>query len=421
MNSLLVTGVLLNGTETNILCENGKITGIGSDNTVADTILKADGLVAHPPMLNSHTHAAMTLFRGNGDDLPLMQWLEQKIWPYEKNITFDEVYWGTRLAIVEMIRSGCTFFNDMYWNFHAVAKAVEDSGVRAMLSAVFIDLGNEEIARQQKNSNERLFRESRELSDRIQFAVGPHAIYTVSKPSLQWASEFTAEHKIPLHIHLSETQQEVEDCQRLHGCSPVEYLDSLNLVNERLVAAHTVWLSDKDIRLLGDNKAVCAHNPVSNMKLAVGGVYPYRRLLNAGAITAIATDGAGSNNNLDLFEDLKIAALLQKFTDNDPTSLNADEALDMATDNPASFFNLSGKELRVGREADFILLDPNRPELVPNHSLNSHLVYSANGYVVDSVVCDGNILMKHRVIDGEEEIRAKAVEAAESMFARVDG
>lgn len=420
MSTLCIRDVVLEGKRTSIYCEDGKISGIDSERE-ADEVLDGRGLVAHPPLNNAHTHAAMTLFRGNGDDLPLMTWLEKRVWPYERRISAEEVYWGGRLAILEMVRNGIVFFNDMYWHLPAVAQAVEDSGVRACLSAVFIDFGDEKEAKVQQAKNVELYEEVQGYSDRIRFAVGPHAIYTVSEESLRWAAEFTREHDLPVHIHLAETEQEVKDCREAHGCSPVQYLDSLGLLSDRLVAAHTVWLSEYDIRLLGEKRVLCAHNPASNMKLAVGGVFPYRRLKSAGALSAIATDGAGSNNNLDLLEDLKLAALLQKFHENDPTALPAVEAIRMATVNPSTFFGLNNHELKVGSAADLILIDVNRPEMQPMHDLASHLVYSASGCVVDSVVCDGKVLMKHREIEGEQEIIARAVEAAKNLFARVDG
>ncbi len=419
MNTLYVDNIILNGEKSSLYCENGTIAAIGEIHE-ADETLDGRGCVVMPPMLNSHTHAAMTLFRGNGDDLPLMEWLQTRVWPYEQDITKDEIYWGTRLAIIEMLRSGCTFFNDMYWDFHVCARAVEETGIRSLISAVFIDFGDKDQARRQRDLNERLYKEASQYSDRVQFAVAPHAIYTVGEEMLRWAADFTRENNLKFHIHLSETEQEVKDCMAEHGCSPVEYLDRLGAVSERLVAAHTVWLSDRDIALLGEHKAVCAHNPVSNMKLAVGGVYPYKKLQEAGAITALATDGAGSNNNLDLFEEMKIAALLQKFHTNDPTALSAPEVLAMANDNPAKFFGLSGAEIKVGREADFILVDTSHVEMNPSHDFISHLVYAANGTVVDSVVVDGKILMKHRYIEGEEEVIAHTNEMAVQMFDRVD-
>jgi 5-methylthioadenosine/S-adenosylhomocysteine deaminase len=223
-----------------------------------------------------------------------------------------------------------------------------------------------------------------------------------------------------LHIHVSETESEVESCRAEHGCSPVEYLDRLGALSERTVAAHTVWLSDRDIEILGERRVVCVHNPVSNMKLAVGGVFPYRKLSAAGAVCAIATDGAGSNNSLDLFQELKFATLLQKFHDRDTTTLPAAQALDMALANPAPVFGLPGPKLEVGRAADLILIDTTGPEMHPAHSLISNLVYSATGSVVDSAVCDGRVVMRHREIDGEDEIIAAAGDAAACLFQRVD-
>jgi len=222
-----------------------------------------------------------------------------------------------------------------------------------------------------------------------------------------------------LHIHLAETEAEGQRCFAQHGCSPVAYLDRLGLLTERTVAAHTVWLSDDDVTVLGQRRVVCVHNPVSNMKLAVGSVYPYRSLASAGAVCAIGTDGAASNNSLDLFRDMKIAALLQKFDTNDPAALTAAETLAMGTANPGPVFGLPSPDIEVGRPADFILIDGERPELSPSHSLTSDLVYSATGDVVDSVVCDGRVIMRHREIAGEEDIVTDARRAARALFARL--
>ncbi|MCB2200531.1 amidohydrolase [bacterium] len=420
MSSLLIRDVLLRGQRTNIFCENGRISAIDGEEHPADSMLDGRGMIAHPPLINAHTHASMTLFRGNGDDLPLMEWLTKRVWPYERGISPDEVYWGARLAILEMIRAGTVFFNDMYWDFHAVAKAVEETGVRAMIAAVLLAPEGTGDFSKQVAKNEQLYEEAKRYSDRVQFAVAPHAIYTVSEEALRWSGEFSKENNLVLHTHLSETEHEVKECYEQHGCSPVEYLERLGMMSDRLVAAHTVWLSEKDIAILGEHKATCVHNPVSNMKLAVNGVYPYRKLQAAGAVTAIATDGAGSNNNLDMFEEMKIAALLQKFKGNDPTAITAKETLDMAVKNPAKRFGLDGNPLQVGGLADLILINPDMPELNPMHDLASHLVYAANGSVVDSVVCDGRVLMEHRNIEGEDEVLAKAREASASLFARVD-
>ncbi len=419
MSSLLIKNAVLDGKAVNIACDGGRITSIGADAPEADAVLDARGMIAHPPLINSHTHSSMTLFRGNGDDLPLMEWLTTRVWPYEEGIQKEEIYWGAKLAILEMIRAGTVFFNDMYWDFPTIARTVEEMGVRAMLATAVIDIGDGRSLKDQIKLNEEMFSASQDFSERVQFAVGPHAIYTVSEEGLRWAKGFADEHQLVLHTHLAETEQEVKDCYNNHDCSPTEYLDGLGLIDNRFVAAHTIWLSERDIAVLGEKKAVCVYNPVSNMKLAVNGVYPYRKLQAAGAVTALATDGAGSNNNLDLFEEMKIGALLQKFAENDQTALPAAENLAMATSNPAPVFGLEGA-IRVGGAADLILLDTTLPEMNPPHDLASHLVYAVNGNVVHSVICDGKILMENRVVEGADEIIARANEASRSLFARVD-
>ena len=425
LGSLVVDNAVLDGRKVSIHCVDGMITDIrdeGGDlpGTGRGTVDRLDGggrLVA-PGLINAHTHAAMTLFRGRADDLPLMEWLEKHIWPYEAVMTEDEVYAGARLGILEMVRNGTTFFNDMYWSSRATARAAAEMGIRACIGEVFID-GAPDANRSRRLEIERLLDELESCSSRVSLSVDPHAVYTVSEESLRWAAELAADRGLILHIHLAETEGEGRRCVAEHGRSPVAYLGGLGLLSERTVAAHTVWLSDEDVALLGERRVVCVHNPVSNMKLAVGAVYPYRRLASAGAVCAIGTDGAASNNSLDLFRDMKIAALLQKFDTNDPAALTAADTLAMGTANPAPAFGLPGPEIEVGRAADFILIDGERPELAPSHSLTSDLVYSASGDVVDSVVCDGRVIMRHREVAGEEEILEDARQAARALFARL--
>jgi 5-methylthioadenosine/S-adenosylhomocysteine deaminase len=420
VTSLLIENVVVDGRKTRIRCRDGMIEAIGDDlrrSGDSEDVLEGRGYLAMAPLINSHTHSAMTLFRGYGDDLPLREWLQTRIWPHEQHLNEDEVYAGARLAIVEMLRNGTVFCNDMYWNARGLARAVEEMGVRACIGDALIDMGDPAAGAPQRARIEGLLEEIDGLSPRVTSSISPHAIYTVSEEALRWAAATAADRGLVLHIHLAETEQEVKDCQTAHGCSPVEYLHGLGLLSERTVAAHTVWLSDRDVELLGERRVVCVHNPVSNMKLAVGGVYPYRKLAEAGAVCAIGTDGAASNNSLDVFDDMKTAALLQKFHEGDPTAMPAREAWAMAVENPAEAFGLPGPELTPGRPADLILVDGHRPELQPPHSLSSHLVYSATGGVVDSVVCDGRVVMRHRKVPGEEEIAAAAREAARALFA----
>jgi 5-methylthioadenosine/S-adenosylhomocysteine deaminase len=413
--SILIKNVLLEGIEKDIYIEGNLIEAISEDESSkgAEFVIDGKDKAAIPGLFNAHTHAAMTLLRGYADDMPLQEWLETKIWPVEAKMKEDDVYWGTKLACLEMIKSGTIFFNDMYWYWRGSARAVAESGIRAALSAVFIDSFDEGVAKEQIRRNEALYEESKKLSERIIFVLGPHAIYTVSKESLCWVRDFAEKHDLLVHIHLSETEEEVEDCIKRYGMRPVEFLDSFDFLSTRTIASHCVHLSRKEIELLKKNDVKMVHNPTSNMKLAAGRM-PYEELKRAGLYSNIAlgTDGCASNNNLDMFEEMKIASLLHKAFSGDPTSMPAKEAFELATRNAAKMFRLNSGVIEEGKLADVALLDLKHAELTPNHNLTSNIVYSANGSCVDTVICDGRILMEGRKVEGEEEIKDKAREVA---------
>ncbi|HID20067.1 MAG TPA: amidohydrolase [Methanophagales archaeon] len=413
--SILIKNVLLEGKERNIYIEGNVIEAIneGNKEQVAEFVIDGTDKAAIPGLFNAHTHAAMTLLRGYADDMPLQEWLETKIWPVEERMTEDDVYWGTKLACLEMIKTGTTFFNDMYWHWRGSAKAVAECGIRAALSAVFIDGFDAEKAKEQIKRNEALYKESKELPERIIFALGPHAIYTVSESSLCWVRDFADKHDLLVHIHLSETKAEVEDCIKRYGMRPVEYLNELDFLCPRTIACHCTHLSRNEMELLKKHNVKIVHNPASNMKLAAGRK-PYGELKRLGlyANIALGTDGCASNNNLDMFEEMKIASLLHKVYSGDPTSMPAKEAFELTTRNAARAFRLNAGEIAEGKLADVVLLDLKNVELVPNHNLISNIVYSANGSCVDTVICDGEILMDGGKVKGEEEIKEKAQEVA---------
>ena len=423
--SIQIKNVLLNEREKNIYIEGNEIAAIteagsGNANTgEPEFVIDGKRKAAIPGLFNGHTHAAMTLLRGYADDMPLYKWLSTKIWPVEARLTDEDVYWGTKLACLEMIKSGTTFFNDMYWHWEGSARAVAESGIRAMLSAVFIDGFDEEKAKEQIKRNEALYVESKKLPERIIFALGPHAVYTVSKESLCWVRDFSEKHDLLVHIHLSETEGEIEECIKRYGMRPVEFLDEIEFLSPRTIACHCVHLSRKEMELLKKNDVKIVHNPTSSMKLAAGGM-PYEELKKAGlyANIALGTDGCASNNNLDMIEEMKVASLFHKAFSGDPTSLPAHEAFELATRNAAKVFRLNSGVIEAGKLADIALLDLTNVELVPNHNLTSNIVYSANGSCVDTVICDGEILMEGRKVKGEEEIKEKAQEVAYEL---VDG
>ncbi|MFW6013633.1 MAG: amidohydrolase [Nanoarchaeota archaeon] len=399
--SILITDVLLNGNKTDILIKENKIVKIAQNlEDDAEKVIYAKGLAAIPSFVNAHTHAAMTLLRGYADDMPLQKWLEEKIWPTESKLTPRHVYWGTRLACLEMIKTGTTFFNDMYWHYEATAQAIADSGLRASLSAVLIDFFEEENLNEQIKHNEILLQKSSEYPG-IVCSVGPHSIFTVSQRGLKWAKDFANKNNLLLHIHLSETQKEVEDCIQNNGMRPVEYLEKLGILGENVVAAHTVWVNDKEIEILRKRNVALVYNPVSNMKLSSKGPFNYPSLndLRIG----LGTDGSSSNNNLDMFEEMKIASLLQK-EHHKPTTLTADEIFKVATKEGANIFGLNSGEIREGADADLLLVDLSLPEMTPCYNLTSNLVYSANGSCVKTTICQGKILMENRSVKDEEEI-----------------
>lgn len=413
--SILIKNVLLGGRARNIYIEGNEIEAISeaSKEQVAEFVIDGTDKAAIPGLFNAHTHAAMTLLRGYADDMPLQEWLETKIWPVERKLTEDDVYWGTKLACLEMIKSGTIFFNDMYWHWRGSARAVAECGIRAALSAVFIDGFDEEKAKEQIIRNEALYKESKELPERIIFALGPHAIYTVSESSLCWVRDFAEKHDLLVHIHLSETKTEVEDCITRHGMRPVEYLNELDFLCARTIACHCTHLSRNEMELLKKHNVKIVHNPTSNMKLAAGRKqYDELKRLGLYANIALGTDGCASNNNLDMFEEMKMASLLQKAYSGDPTCMPAKEAFGLATGNAARMFRLNAGEIAEGKLADVVLLDLKNVNLVPNHNLISNIVYSANGSCVDTVICDGEILMEERKVKGEEEIKEKAQEVA---------
>lgn len=403
--SLLIKNAVIGKEKKSILVEGNLISEIGTSANDADKVIDAEGKAALPGMVNCHTHAAMTLLRGYADDMPLHDWLERKIWPFEAKLKDEHVYWGSRLACLEMIKSGTTCFNDMYWHPLATCRAVEEMGIRAAVSAVMIDIsGSGKTEEEIKKNTQWVKRMKNGFSNRIIPALGPHAVYTVSKEGLEWCRDFSKEQDILVHFHLAETEKEEKDCAAKFGKRPVPYLESIGFLQERLVACHGVWLSSGDARMLSARKATVVHNPASNMKLAVGKGMDFQMLKQAGVNAALGTDGCASNNNLDMFESMKFASLLQKFAANRQTAMECGEALRMATAGGAKALRINSGEIKEGKLADLILVDMGRPELNPNHNLESNVVYSANGSCVDTTICDGKVLMENRAVPGEKEI-----------------
>ncbi|MFP4285143.1 MAG: amidohydrolase [Desulfovermiculus sp.] len=415
MGNILIRRVMLHKQETDVLIQGERFARIGPDlPSKADIVINGQDLAIIPPFFNAHTHAAMTLLRGYADDMELHTWLTRHIWPLEAKIQSHDVYIGAQLACLEMIKSGTVFFNDMYWHLPATARAVEEMGLRAALSSVFIDFNDPKTAAKRWAECQELFAWAQSLSPRIIFALGPHAIYSVSRESLSRVRDFAHQHDLPIHLHLSETAKEVEECQQKHGCRPVRYLEKLGLLGPNLLACHAIWLSQDEMDLLAKYGVHVVHNPVSNLKLG-SGTLAYRSLQERGIPVILGTDGCSSNNNLDMLETMKFASLLAKGSAQDPTLFPAPQAFSAATSSGASAFGLDCGEIAEGRLADCLLIDLKHPQLTPNHNMISNLVYSARGDCVHTTICNGRILMHNRQVEGEEDILAQAREASRRL------
>jgi 5-methylthioadenosine/S-adenosylhomocysteine deaminase len=294
------------GVSVGLRCEDGTIAelGPGVEPQPGDEVIDGTGMALVPGLVNGHTHAAMTLFRGFADDLPLMEWLTDHIWPVEKRMDDEDVYWGTRLACVEMIRTGTTSLWDMYWHAHATARAVEDAGVRAVTAAPLIDDSDPAKSKRACADAERSLEQIIEAGGALaKPGFAPHAIYSVSERSLRWVAERSADLGIPVQIHLSETEDEVAACLGEHGERPAFWLDRVGLLGPHTVLAHGCWLDTSELELIADRGATVVTNPVANLKLAVGRVFPYADARQVGVEVGLGTDGPGSNNSLDLLSD----------------------------------------------------------------------------------------------------------------------
>ncbi|HEY3276446.1 MAG TPA: amidohydrolase, partial [Syntrophorhabdaceae bacterium] len=402
-----------------IFIEDGTIVEISVNcRRTADKVVDGTRKAALPSFINGHTHSAMTLFRGFAEDMPLKAWLEEKIWPLESKLTEEDVYWGARLACLEMIKNGVTVFNDMYWFWEATARAVADMGIRGFVSAVFIDMFDPKKCRDEIDHNIKLFELSEKYRPYVTFTFGPHAIYTVCEESLRWMGGFSEKHDLLIHMHLSETNEEVAFSKDRYGLSPVAFLDSLGVISERFIGCHGCWLDEKDCDTLKQRGASLVHNPVSNMKLAVGRFFPFRLVEEKAIPFCLGTDGCASNNHLDMIETMKFASLAAKFSTGDPTALGARQAFRAATTVPANIFRLGEWEIKVGQSPDIILVDLERPELCPGYDIVSDVVYSSNGYIVDTVIALGKVVMEGRRVPGEDEILRNAARVARDLTTR---
>lgn len=375
----------------------GRTEDIFATYSAKQTIAEEHGLIM-PGLVNTHTHAAMSCFRGLADDLPLMQWLQDYIFPVEATLSGDMVYSATLLSLCEMIKSGTTSFCDMYLFAADVCRAVERSGMRAWVGEVLYDfpspnygeLANgfaytEELLAQYRNH------------DLIQITIDPHAVYTCAPELLVRLGSMARDNDLLYHIHLAENSDEVNTCKERYGCSPVQHLEKLGLLDKHVVAAHCVMVTDDEIDLMAERGVKVAHCPESNLKLA-SGVAPVPKLIDQGVTVGIGTDGAASNNDVDMFGEMNTAAKVHKFTSMDPTAMDAVSTLRAGTMGGASVLGADKVigSLEVGKKADCIVIDLDQPHLTPLYNPVSHLVYAARGGDVIHSVINGRVVMEGR-------------------------
>ena len=389
----------------------------------ADDELDAEGGLVVPGLINAHTHVPMTLFRGSADDKPLETWLREDIWPVEAELRDEDVAAGARLGVAEMIRTGTTAFGDMYFFMPEVADVVAEAGVRARLGRGCLSVGkDDEAAREDFEAGLAFAREYDGYADgRVRTMFTPHSLTTVDEGYFGEFLPAARKAEVPVHAHVNETEGEVDPILEEHGRRPLAWADSFGLLDAETYVAHAVHVDAAEIDLLSERGTAVAHCPAANMKLA-SGMAPVQAMLDAGVTVGLGTDGPASNNNLDMFGEMRDAAMAGKLAADDASAVDAPTALDLATRGSTAALGLDGGRIEAGADADLAVVDLAAPHLTPQHDLVSHLVYAATGSDVRHTVCDGQVLMRDRELLTVDEAatRREAADRAEDLFNRAD-
>jgi len=400
--------------EGDLYIEGQEIIEIGRISTEADFVIR-DKIVM-PGLINMHTHLPMVLLRGYGDDLPLEEWLTNRIWPAEAKLKKSHISAGTKLALLEMSATGTTTCNDMYFFEDVIANEAKKFGMRCYAGFSLLDFDTPEMKKEELLPECEKFIRRWKGDEFITPVIAPHATYTCSPETLDKARELQKKYDTFIHIHCSETRKEVYDVLEKYGKRPPEQIKEYGLLNKKTILAHCGWITKQEVKEIALAGACVAHNPVSNMKLATGGYTPLPELFDADACVSLGTDGAASNNKLDMFETMKFAALIHKHHRWNPSIVTAQETLDMATINAAKFLGLNAGSIEEGKKADVITLDARAVNLMPSHNnIISHIVYAASGFNVDNVIINGKVIMNDRKFIGiDVENVYKEVEKAKN-------
>ena len=417
MKTTLIKHVLHNDKPVDILIQGNKFSKIAPLITdSADEIIEAKGKAILPAFYNCHTHISMTLLKGITDEKELDPWLKEDIWPNEAKMTPDDIYVASKFAILEMIKSGTVFCNDMYFYPEETMRALDEMGIRGFVSLPEMELKPGTKLEEKKQKVLKFIDYKNPNENRIIKGISCHSVYTLCGDFLQFYSKLAKENNMFLHIHACETQKEVNDCKQLHNCSPIEYLNSFGLLTNKTILAHCVHINmeGKDLELIKEKGCKIAHCPTSNFKLK-SGMMPFQKLLDEKVHVTLGTDGSASNNSLSMLEEMKVCALNAKIQSGRADAGKVDDIFKVATLNGAQAFNIDAGEIKENKIADFILVDMNHYLLLPNHNLKSNLVYSAQNDCITDVFCDGVQVMKDRKVQDEEKIIKEFREVSEKF------
>ena len=405
MKKILLKGVLHEGKKVDILIEGNRFKKISENIEDEDAeIIPCKDKAIFPAFYNCHTHMPMTLLKGLTDEKELMQWLKEDIWPREAKMKPHDIYVASKFAILEMIKGGIVFCNDMYQFPEETMKAIDEMGIRGVVSKPEVNVTYTPEEFEEKKKKVLKFMDYPNINEnRIIKGISCHSIYTLSEEFLKFYSDLAKKNNMRIHIHACETQKEIDDCQKAHHCTPIEYLEKLGLLTDKTILAHSVHLTEKDIDIIKKYDCKVAHCPISNFKLK-SGMMAFQKLHQKGITVTLGTDGSASNNSLSILQEMKVCALNAKTQAKDSKAGSAEDILKAATVNGAKAFGIDAGEIKEGKLADFILFDLNHYLFLPNYNLISNIVYSAQNDCVTDVFCDGVQLMKDRKVKDEDKI-----------------
>ena len=411
----LLKNVYLRGNIVDVLIEGNRFKKISKNiNEPFAKIINCEGKAIEPAFYNCHTHISMTILKGIADDKELHNWLIQDIWPREAKMVPEDIYYASKFAILEMIKGGTVFCNDMYQYGEETMRAIDEMGIRGVVSKPEIDIPTPDLLEQKKKIVLDFVDYKNINENRIIKGMSCHSVYTVSANFLQFYSDIAKEYNMPIHIHACETGTEVENCLKKHGCTPIEYLEKFGLLTDKTILAHCVHLTNKDIELIKKYNTKVAHCPVSNFKLK-SGLMAFQKLHDRGVLVTLGTDGSASNNSLGMLEEMKVCALNAKTQANSSKAGNVYDIYKTATVNGAKAFGIDAGVIEEGKLADFVLYDLNHYLLLPNYNLISNIIYSAQNECITDVFCDGKQLMCNRKVENEEKIIEDFIKLAEKF------